>query len=53
MRPLLKNGAGDGMKSEPERYSQNLHIIKNMLLKIKSAEYNILEHKMEKVLIAC
>jgi len=36
------------MKSEPEP-NRNLHIIKNMLLKIKSTEYNVLELKMQMV----
>lgn len=46
------NGADDGTKSELERYSKNLHIIKNMLLKVKSAEYNVLELKMQMINVA-
>lgn len=45
---LFKNGADDGMKSEPEK-NRNLHIIKNMLLRIKSSEYNILGLKIQMV----
>lgn len=40
------------MKSEFETHSKNMFIIKNMLLRIKSAEYNILELKMQMVNVA-
>jgi len=40
------------MKSEPEINNRNMFIIKNMLLKIKSAEYNVLELKMQMLDVA-
>lgn len=48
----FKNGADDCTKSEPETYRKNLQFIKDMLLKVKSAEYNVLEFEMQMVYAA-
>lgn len=37
------------MKSEPDIQNKNPHLIKNILLKVKSAEYNVLELKMQMI----
>ena len=43
---------GDGIKSEPEMLSKNLLLIRNMILRVKSAEYYVLELKMQMVNVA-